>query len=66
MQSYADLEAKLTTDYESAADLNTLFDLVESLTPLVRAARNMHAAVQTAREAIKGDVLLIELLPSEN
>jgi len=37
-----------------------LFDLVESLTPLVRAARNMHQALQAAREAIKGDTFLIE------
>jgi hypothetical protein len=61
VQSYAELEAKLTAEYEKAADINTLFDLVETLTPLFRAARNMHHALQTAREAIKGDTFLIEM-----
>src|SRR5688572_33260755 len=36
VQSYAEMEAKLTHDYESARDINVLFDLVETLTPLVR------------------------------
>jgi hypothetical protein len=61
IQSYAELETKLTVDYERAADLNTLFDLLESLAPLVRAAHNMHNALQTAREAVKGDAFLIEM-----
>lgn len=61
VQAFAELEAKLTTDYEHAADLEDLFDLMETLVPLTRAARNMHAALQTAREAIKSDTLLIEL-----
>lgn len=61
VQSYEELEAKLTSDFEQATDLSTLFDLVESLTPLVRSARNMHAAIQTAREAIKGEPTLIEV-----
>lgn len=61
VQSYVDLEIKLTAEYERASDLNTLFDMVETLTPLVRAARNMYQAIQLAREAIKGDLFLIEL-----
>jgi len=61
VQSYADLEAKLTTDYEQAADINTLFDLMEILVPLNRSARNMHLALQAAREAVKGDTFLIEM-----
>lgn len=61
LQSYADLEATLTAGYEKAADLNALFDLLEALTPLVRAARNMHHALQTARESVKGDAFLIEM-----
>lgn len=61
VQTYSELEARLTAEYEQAADLTTLFDLVETLTPLVRAARNMHQALQTARESIKQDGLLIEL-----
>jgi len=61
VQSYAEIEARLTSDYEQATDLNTLFDLTESLAPLVRAARNMHQALQAARDAIKNDPFLIEV-----
>jgi len=61
IQSYAERETQLTHEFEKAPDVNSLFDLVETLTPLVRAARNMHQAIQTAREAIKGDSFLIEM-----
>ena len=61
VQSYAEIEGKLTHDYEHAADTMALFDLVETLTPLVRAARNMHQALQVARDAIKNDAFLIEM-----
>jgi len=61
VQSFSEIEAKLTSDYERCPDLNSLFDLIETLTPLVRAARNLHQALQTARENIKQDGLLIEL-----
>jgi hypothetical protein len=61
IQSYVELENKLTQDYEHAADTSTLFDLLEALTPLVRAARNMHAALQTARETVKGDTFILEI-----
>jgi hypothetical protein len=61
VQGYAELEGKLAQDYEKAADTASLFDLVEMLTPLTRAALNMHQALQTAREAVKGDTFLIEM-----
>ena len=61
VQAYAELDGKLTQDYDKATDTAGLFDLVETLTPLARAARNMHLALQTAREAIKGDTFLIEM-----
>lgn len=61
VQMYAEIEDKLTDDYEKAAETKTLFDLVEALTPLTRAARNMHQALQTARDAIKVDPFLIEM-----
>ena len=61
VQEYAELETKLSQDYEKAADTATLFDLLETLTPLSRAARNMHKALQAAREAIKSDTYLIEM-----
>ncbi len=60
VQAYVDLENKLTHEYERAATITALFDLMEKLTPLVRAARNQHQALQAARDAIKADTLLIE------
>ncbi len=61
VQAYAALEAKLTADFEQATTLDGLFDVVEALTPLVRASRNQHTAIQAAREAVKGDAALIEV-----
>jgi hypothetical protein len=61
IQSFAEMESKLTELFEAAGDIKQLFDLVEALTPLARTARNLHAAVQDAREAIKGDPYIIEM-----
>jgi hypothetical protein len=61
VQTYSDLEGELTAGYEGGLDLNALFDLMEKLTPLVRSARNLHQALQTAREGIRQDPFLIEL-----
>lgn len=61
VQSYIDLEAKLTKEYDHAMTAGQLFDLVESLTPLARAARNMHHALQSAREVAKNDAALIDV-----
>jgi hypothetical protein len=61
VQSYAEIEARLTQEYEGATDLGQLFNLLEALVPLTRSARNMHLALQAAREAVKGDTTLIEL-----
>jgi hypothetical protein len=60
VQSYAELEGKLTHDYEQAADTTGLFELLDALTPLARAAHNMYLALQAARDAIKNDALLLE------
>lgn len=61
VQAYAELEAKLTADFEQATTLDQLFDLLAALTPLVRASRNQHAALQAAREAVKAEPALIEV-----
>lgn len=61
IQGYAELEAKLEQDYENACDLGQLFDILEALTPLTRAARNMHLALQSAREALKNEPFLVEM-----
>jgi hypothetical protein len=61
VQAYADLEVALDEESEKAGDLRALFDLLDKVVPLARAARNQHAALQAAREAIKNDAFLIEL-----
>jgi len=61
VQSYLDLESQYSAEYEKSPEINALFDLMEILTPLARAGRNMHQALQAAREAIKGDTFLIEM-----
>jgi len=60
VEAYLEVEAQLAHAYEGQADLTALFDLIDKLTPLVRASRNMHDALQTARAEIKNDALLIE------
>jgi hypothetical protein len=61
VQTYAEIELELAQKYEDARDINALFDVVESLVPLVRAARNMHQTLQTAREAVKQDGFILEM-----
>jgi hypothetical protein len=61
VQEYAELEERLAKDYEEARDVSRLFELIDALTPLARSAHNMHAALQSAREAAGNDPLLIEL-----
>lgn len=61
VQTYADIEGRLTQDYEKANNTEALFNLLEELTPMARAAENMHLALQAAREAVKGDQFLIEV-----
>jgi hypothetical protein len=61
VQSYAEIEGKLSESYEEAADTGTHFELLAALSPLLRAARNLYQALQTAREAVKGDLHLIEV-----
>lgn len=64
VQSYAEIEGKLVRDYEAASDSKSLFDLLEVLTPLARAARNLHQALQAARESIGDDSFIIEMRDS--
>lgn len=61
LQSYAELETRLSAAYQAATTTEQLFDLQEQLTPLARAGRNMHDALQTARDGIQGDTYLIEM-----
>jgi CorA-like Mg2+ transporter protein len=61
VQSYVDIEGKLTEGYDNATSNSVLFELQDALTPLVRAAHNMYNALQEARESIKDDPALIEV-----
>ena len=61
LQSYEELESKLVENYEAASDTTALFHLLEALTPLVRAARNMHQALQTARDEVGTDPFVSEM-----
>jgi hypothetical protein len=61
LQTYTELEQKLAQDYEQAVDTKALFDLLEALTPLARSARNVHHALQAAREALKADPFILEM-----
>ncbi len=61
VQLYEEIESKVVKDYDNAANSTDLFNLLEVLTPLVRAARSMHAAIQAAREEVGNDPFLIEL-----
>lgn len=61
LQSYNELEQKLTQDYEQAKDTKTLFDTLAALTPLTRSARNVYQALQAAREALKADAFILEM-----
>lgn len=58
---YAALETSLTERVEAAATTKELFEALEEATPVARAARNLHAALQAARDAVGDDPFLIEM-----
>lgn len=61
LRSYSDIEGRLQEEYEEAKDTTSLFKILEELTPLARAARNMYVAIQSARDAIGPDSFIIEI-----
>lgn len=61
VQSFAEMETKYSADFEKAGDIDGLFVLMDVLTPLARSSRNMHAALQAAREAFKAEPFVIEV-----
>jgi hypothetical protein len=58
---YAAEELRLAQAYEAGTDSLSLFEVLEAVVPLSRAARNLHAALQAGREAVKNDAFLIEM-----
>ena len=61
VQSYQEIESNLVHDYEKASDTTSLFKLLEAVTPMARAARNMYQTLQAGREAVGDDPFLIEM-----
>jgi hypothetical protein len=58
----AEFERKLDAlqrDEDAAKTARDYFDLLNRLNPMVRTARNLHAALQAAREAVPDDRLLL-------
>lgn len=60
VQTYAERETALQAAADKCEDTRALYELLAELTPVVRAARNMHITLQAAREAVKEEKLLID------
>jgi hypothetical protein len=61
LENYNTAEEKLQTAYRQAASAEDYFHLLEAIAPLRLAAKNMHAALQSAREGVPDDRDLIDL-----
>ncbi len=59
MAEYGRAIEQLERDEDDAAEARDYFDLLDRLTPLARATRNMYDVLQQAREAVSDDRLLI-------
>ena len=59
LERYERLEEKLDRELAQASNAHDLFEILEVSSPLQRSARNQYAALQTAREAVRGDRDLI-------
>lgn len=61
IEEYSFAEQNFTQRYENAHNADDYFDLLEDMTPLLRASKHLHSTLQTAREAIKEDRDIIDL-----
>lgn len=59
--SYDKLFEEYDQQYRQCESSGSLFNLLEELTPINRAVKNLTAALQSARSHIKGDVFLISM-----
>src|SRR3954453_18452806 len=59
MAEYGQATEQLERDEDDAAEARDYFDLLDHLTPLARATRNMYDVLQQAREAVPDDRPLI-------
>ena len=64
IDEYVVKEVGLNQRYDKASKPEDYFDLLEELTPLVRAAANMAKALQQAREFVKDDTDIIDMRDS--
>jgi hypothetical protein len=60
LQEYADLIERYDDKEESASTAAEYFDVIQAVTPLHRAARNLHGVLQEARKAVPDDHDLID------
>jgi hypothetical protein len=61
LASYRELYERYDDAYEQAASATELFAVLDDLAPLNRAATNLSQALQSARELVQGDRLLIAM-----
>jgi hypothetical protein len=61
IDAFEDREDELRGEFRQAQDAEDYFLLLDALAPVLRAARNLHATLQAAREAVKLDRDLIKL-----
>jgi hypothetical protein len=61
VEEYSSAEQKLAKEYEQARGAKDYFRILESVGPLHHATRNLHATLQTAREAIPDDRDIIDM-----
>ena len=61
LKEYQIAEEKLGVSYQSAATAEDFFKIIEGMAPLQAATRNLHAALQSAREGIPDDQDIIDL-----
>ncbi len=61
VDEYADIISRLDEQAEKAATAEAIFALLEELTPIHRAARNLHQVLQEARKLVPQDRDLINL-----
>lgn len=59
LDRYQDRLTQGLAEYDQADEAADLFALIERVRPVARAAVNLHAALQAAREAVKSDAELI-------
>lgn len=61
LQEYGQIEQEFSQKYHQAQDADDYFHILQNMTPLNRAVKNLHATLQTARDEIPHDRDLIDL-----